>query len=113
MFKTGKWWKIPLFLIGGLFLLAKALTAIDGGMEVAGNTCDGLAPAIIKLSEEDKNPLTPVILKIYDIETKQHPSHELDCAGTATTSRGNDMKIGFYLYKDKDGDYFHGYEPLN
>ena len=110
--KTGKWWKIPIILIAGLYLIGQIVSSITNEMEAAADTCEGLAPSIIELTEEDKNPLTPVILKIYDIETTQDPKRELSCTGVAKLSRGKDTKIKFYVWKDKDGDYFHGYEPL-
>lgn len=56
----------------------------------------------------------PVILKIYDIKTdlEADPSRELNCLGVATRSSGDELRIKFYLEKDKDGDYFNGYEPV-
>ena len=70
------------------------------------DTCEELAPYIVELSEDNRNSLQPAILKIYDIETKQHPDQEVSCIGLATMSSGDDIMMEFYLTKDQDGDYF-------
>lgn len=75
-------------------------------------TCDDLAPHIIKLSEENKDPSAAKILKLYDIKKNdtQNAKRVIDCIATARTDRTDDAPISFYLEEDADGDRFIFYE---
>lgn len=110
-----RWWfRAPLLLIA-LLLLGQIILKDFGGKEIfAIDTCDKLSPQIIELSEKDRNPLKPKILKIYEIKARTpRETHELECSGTAKLSSATDQPLIFYLTKpDKDGEAFVGYEFL-
>ena len=76
------------------------------------STCKELSPRIIKLSEENQTPFSKKILKLYDIQKNEHRSEDriLDCSANAKWSRGGNSMINFYIEKDKDGDYFYGFQ---
>ena len=74
-------------------------------------TCEELAPRIIKLSKENENPFSGRILNLYDIESLESDGDNiLKCGARATRSRGGERDIFFYLKEDEDSDRFIGYE---
>ena len=103
--KRGLWWKLP--AIGVIVIVAVSMLSDNGTIE----TCDDLAPRIIDLSKEQKNPFSPSILKIYDITEQEKTGNQiLNCHGNAKLSRGDlDPNVNFYLQQDDDGDRFFGY----
>ena len=105
-----RWWfRVPVLAFAALVIISQFAPNGTGAI----NTCEKLIPQIITLSEKDRNPLKPKILKIYDAKSSTAPDNEreLDCVGTAKRSSGDDSPLSFYLTKpDKDGDSFIGYE---
>ena len=75
-------------------------------------TCESLSPHIIKLSEENPTSSDPKILKFYNIQESEQKeaNHVLACTAEAKTNRGENSNIKFHLEKDRDGQYFYGYE---
>jgi len=97
---------------------------------------------VMELSVESSNVFRPAIIKIYDpkeilstdgslpfhtgagisklqlekvkgaIEANER-NDRLTCRGRAMLQSGSDMMIEFYIYKDKDGDRFIGYEGVD
>jgi len=87
---------------------------MEGGSGAV-DTCEKLIPQIIELSETNRNPLKPKILKIYDAKPSTTPDDKraLDCVGMGKFSNGQDAMLSFYMTKpDADGDSFIGSEPL-
>ena len=104
-----RWWFRILMLVVALFLVGRVVIKEFGGAAAA--TCKELAPDIIELSEDSKNPLQPRLIKLYDIQASEAPddTYVLACEATATMSNGNNSWIFFYMTKDSDGDIFIGY----
>ena len=72
-------------------------------------TCEELAPRIIKLSEENENPFSGRVLKFYNIEQVEGSEDDLlRCHADATRSRGGDVSVAFFM--NEDGDRFIGME---
>ena len=66
---------------------------------------------ILELSEDNQNPFSPRILKLYsDVEELERTEGVLRCKGTATLSRGGESYITYHYEIDRDGDAFIGYE---
>ena len=66
---------------------------------------------ILELSEDNQNPFSPRILKLYsDVEELERTERVLRCKGTATLSRGGESYITYHYEIDRDGDAFIGYE---
>ncbi|MCY3784556.1 MAG: hypothetical protein OXG79_12350 [Chloroflexi bacterium] len=103
-------------LIASTAALAVAVAvALIGCGELALKTtadvqCEDLIPDVVRISEENKHPLRPTILKVYDAKEVSRSSSRLECEGSAKTSFGDDQPLIFYLEEDADGDRFVGYE---
>ena len=70
--------------------------------------CEDLVPQVIDISEENKHPIRPSSLKIYEIKEASRSSRRLVCSGEAKTSRGGNQPLTFYVEEDKDGAQFVG-----
>lgn len=100
---------------GGLLALVVIVIIIgviaSGGVATTLETCEELAPEIIKLSEERENPFAGRILKFYEIEELEATGeYILRCRARATRSRGGDADVIFHMTEDEDGDRFIGME---
>ena len=66
---------------------------------------------ILELSEDNQNPFSPRILKLYsDAEEIERTESVLRCKGTATLSRGGGSNITYHYQIDRDGEAFIGYD---
>ena len=76
-------------------------------------TCEELAPRIMKLSEERESPFSGRVLKFYDMEELEATGeYTLRCRAKAKRSRGGDASVFFfYTTEDEDGDSFIGMKP--
>jgi len=102
-----RWWfRIPVLLFA-VFMVARVVIPGDAAVP---KTCKDLAPIIIATSKEQKNPLRPNVLKIYEMKKVAHPDRVLSCTGRAKLTNGSEQQLDFFLTQDADGDYFHGYE---
>ena len=107
-----------LVIIGGSVLVSLVLIAIF--LEALSNnpsinaaiatTCDKLSSSIIDLSEDNQNPFSSKMLKLYDIQEVNSTDYVLECKAEAKWARGEDSPIKFYVEEDDDGDRFIGYE---
>ena len=71
----------------------------------------GFTDQILKLSEDNKNPLAPRILKLYSgAEELERTEAVLRCRGRAALSQGGESSITYHYEVDRDGDTFIGYE---
>lgn len=126
------WWREikELLLLGGEVLSSIWMVVVLIGIVVAAVTvwwpditsyielrkdladlqCGDVVPEIIALSQEqdNSNPLTPRILKMYDVQEVGRSDERLDCMGLARTSTGQGL-IVFHMEEDRDGDKFIGY----
>ena len=96
-------------LLGLLVLVVIIVVVASGGAVGTPETCDELAPEVIKLSAERESPFAGRILKFYDIEELEASGeYILRCRARATRSRGGDANVVFYMTEDDDGDRFIG-----
>ena len=129
------WWREikELLLLGGEVLSSIWMVVVLIGIVVAAVTvwwpeiasyiklrkdladlqCEDVVPEIMALSQEqgNSNPLTPPILKMYDVQEVGRSDERLDCMGLARTSTGQGL-IVFYMEEDRDGDRFIGYSSF-
>lgn len=93
--------------------LALTLVVGCGGLELkttAQVQCDDLIADVIRISEDNKDPQQPTILKVYDAKQVSRGTRRVECEGIARTSFGDDQPLLFWLEEDADGDRFVGYE---
>jgi len=106
--------KIPVLLV----IIVLALTGcevLDAALKASvPETCEKLAPEILTLSENNTNPFTIQILKLYEIEEVSKTETRLECIAVATTGGSGDrLPIEFQAYSDQDGDVFIGYNAVD
>ena len=79
---------------------------------VADQTCEGLQSRIVKLSESNKNPVAPKILKLHEITEVERTETRLTCYAVARWDTGDDSPIEFQVELDVDGDASIGYKAI-
>ena len=95
----------------GAIIIGLAVIACDRLTATSpGESCDALLPHILELSERNKHPLRPHILKVSDVGRVSKTSTELVCYGMAKWSDASDLAIRFRWERDADGDEFVYYE---
>ena len=95
-------------LVALLLVLAMAAACSPDPVPVP-ETCEELAPRIMKLSEERESPFSGRVLKFYDMEELEATGeYTLRCRAKAKRSRGGDAYLIFYTIEDEDGDSFIG-----
>ena len=101
------------YIIVALLGLADDPTALD--------TCDKLAPHVVRLSEQGDGGIH--LLKLFDISDRKAlaPSIRPDtgrlqnvlfCHAIGLTSRNTEQGIYFWLEEDAEGAQFYGFEPI-
>ena len=75
-------------------------------------SCSALTPEIIILSEEQRNPFQPTILKVSDTVEIERSEVKLICQGAALLSSNESALIEFFWEIDSDGDAFIGYNDV-
>jgi len=105
--------KISVLLVIIVFALT-GCEVLDAVLEVSvPETCEKLAPDIVTLSEEQTNPFSITILKIYDIKEVTKTDSRIECTGDASIGSGDRLPIEFQAYSDQDGDVFIGYNAVD
>ena len=93
-------------VVAAIFALTCSSSTPD---TIADRTCEDLQPKIVKLSEDNKNPMARTILKLYEVTEVERTEDKLTCYAVARWNRGDDSPIEFYVEEDADGDTFIGY----
>ena len=96
-----------------LILIMFALTSCELLEPTLPETCEELAPDIVNLSQEQTNPLSITILKLYDIKEVTKTDSRIECIGDASIGSGDNLAIEFQAYSDQDGDVFIGYNAAD
>ena len=86
------------------------ISACGHEADIATSNCEDLMGDIVSLSEEQSEPFSATILKIYSPVELSRDNSNLRCEGRALLSSGTEQMIDFYLWLDDDGDLFIGYE---
>jgi len=75
--------------------------------------CSFLVDGIITLSEKRSEYTTRrYLLKIYEPTEVSNTEERFACQALGKMSQGGDVRIEFFLEKDRDGDQFIGYRAL-
>ena len=95
-------------------LLASFIAACSSSAptSLADESCEELQPRIVRLSEGNKNPMAPRILKLYEVTEVDRTETKLTCHAVAKWNRGEDSPVAFYMELDVDGDAFIGYKGI-
>ena len=97
-------------VVGTAFATVDFACSEDALKSISDYQCEDLVPKVIDISEENKHPIRPSILKIYEVKEVSRRSRRPACSGDTRTSRGGNQPLTFYVKEDKDGVLFVGYK---
>ena len=106
---TADWQGMSITEMGVVVAVVATGVLLSGCSTAPPESCATLAPQIVRLSEEQNNPLQPTILKVSDAVEIERSDVKLACQGAARLSSNESAQIEFFWEIDSDGDAFIGY----